>query len=632
MLYQVGMVNSESFFIKEVPSEESQDLCHRKDQSPYSGLQGCDLIDKLKAVAKKTTSQVVPGVGQEKITSINQVIQKFKQSPANLSSLPLELLVMTFDYLTISELMKILTTNKTFCIAINSICLKRAREYGYHEIESTHTKTLNFLRSFMHALQKINLEMESEKKSMSGSKIVSKKVSPEEILLEFKGYGSCKLHKLFSIKKIFLIDSIHLIINFFKLNAQQGKISFEDNNCVIKECNMAVSMSVQHNQPELLDLLLVHCIHLESIQGLSAMLFMTIWWNSIDVVKVLLKYVKVDVLNEEGESLLFYAAKVGNPKIVKLLLEKGINPNFLCAENATALQIAIEKANPFILDKVQFLQQMEVIDLLIKSGAREEFYGRKNWHSLAYSIHSSNLELVKLFLTKVQYKDSPDSNRNTCLHLACSTRIINQESEEVMVRIAEELLKRKANVDAIGEHHSTPLALAIIGGRIKMIELLVKYNADPNIPNQDGNTALHLVLLLARIFSRGPLRLEELVFLLLKNQADPNIRNHKDLTPLELAIKFNYKGVVRLLCRLGADIFLSNAVGKSAISQVVENGNSKIALLFLKNLPIKYPFNGQQQILFYLAVKARNLVVVKEMLNGDMRNQHNGELIELKEF
>ncbi|MBC8134847.1 MAG: ankyrin repeat domain-containing protein [Fibrella sp.] len=54
------------------------------------------------------------------------------------------------------------------------------------------------------------------------------------------------------------------------------------------------------------------------------------------------------------------------------------------------------------------------------------------------------------------------------------------------------LLASGADPSRVGwEDHFTPLGQAVRGGHLEAARLLLQYGADPNVPNDSGNTAIH---------------------------------------------------------------------------------------------------------------------------------------------
>lgn len=79
-----------------------------------------------------------------------------------------------------------------------------------------------------------------------------------------------------------------------------------------------------------------------------------------DMVKLLLRYADVNRIEENtGKTPIIYAVMSGNPKIVKLLLDTGADPNRRKGRQKTALFHA------------RRLKHSQIVSLLIAAGARE---------------------------------------------------------------------------------------------------------------------------------------------------------------------------------------------------------------------------------------------------------------------
>ncbi len=90
----------------------------------------------------------------------------------------------------------------------------------------------------------------------------------------------------------------------------------------------------------------------------------------------------------------------------------------------------------------------------------------------------------------------------------------------------------------------------------EIVELLLEHNADPNLQNKFGDTALHA----------ASYHGTEIVELLLKHNADPNLQNYYyGETALHDASFYSNTGVVELLLEYDAEPNLQNKRGTTAL-------------------------------------------------------------------
>jgi ankyrin repeat protein len=122
------------------------------------------------------------------------------------------------------------------------------------------------------------------------------------------------------------------------------------------------------------------------------------------------------------------AVKSGNPPIVKLLLERGENPNTSEDKNITLLHQAVKNGH------------LKIVQSLIKHGANGQ-------------AKSNDL------------KETP-------LHYA-----VKYSSEEMI----KELLKNKVQIDSLDKDHCTPLWLAASSGKKEIVKVLIDAGADVDI-------------------------------------------------------------------------------------------------------------------------------------------------------
>jgi ankyrin len=155
----------------------------------------------------------------------------------------------------------------------------------------------------------------------------------------------------------------------------------------------------------------------------------------------------------------------------------------------------------------------------------------------------------------------------TCPHIAA-------ESESVT--LLELLLERGADPNASSPEKSVepPLHIAVRAGRVKNVELLLKYKADADRTNAMGRTALHIAA-----ESESATVLE----LLLERGAHPNTpRPDKSVQPLlHIATRAGRVKNVELLLEHGANIDTADDLGRTALHVAAESESATVLELLL---------------------------------------------------
>jgi ankyrin repeat protein len=131
-----------------------------------------------------------------------------------------------------------------------------------------------------------------------------------------------------------------------------------------------------------------------------------------------------------------------------------------------------------------------LIKVLLKNGARPDLNIEKDKDYAESPLHiAANHGLANLLESLVSYAkivDPLNSKKNTPLHIA-----IKQEHKECV----DILLKKGASVNAVDENGRTPLhdAAWLNKRRDKILKLLLEYQADPLIKDQNGQTVRDLI-------------------------------------------------------------------------------------------------------------------------------------------
>lgn len=145
-------------------------------------------------------------------------------------------------------------------------------------------------------------------------------------------------------------------------------------------------------------------------------------------------------------------------------------------------------------------------------------------------------------------------------------------------------------MDSKYENGDTPLHTASGSGFIRLQSIIDK-GANMNAKDNYGNTALHIAsgcqlikykkILPYPCTNPGITHKNRIIEILLKNKANPNIKNNNGHTPLHIATILNYVDGVRLLLKYDADISLVSNEGKTALQYAVIYKHKEI-IEFLK--------------------------------------------------
>ncbi|MCI4442973.1 MAG: ankyrin repeat domain-containing protein [Lentimicrobium sp.] len=135
--------------------------------------------------------------------------------------------------------------------------------------------------------------------------------------------------------------------------------------------------------------------------------------------------------------------------------------------------------------------------------------------------------------------------------------------------VEEVKIAMKQNSDVInsvnGEGYS-PLILASYRGNIAVAQFLIK-----NVKDINGSSPMGTPLMAAVVKGN-----KDIVIALLENNANPNLTDANGTTALIYAVQFNNKDIVKLLLNFKADKSKIDNNGKTAFEYAVFSGNEEI--------------------------------------------------------
>jgi ankyrin repeat protein len=303
-------------------------------------------------------------------------------------------------------------------------------------------------------------------------------------------------------------------------------------------------------------------------------------------VRKVLAYAEVDLEVKGGtyhQTPLAFAAENGKNDVVKLLLEKGANPNVKDDDDITPILTAvwnhhkeiitqlidakadIDARNIFgrtSLDLAVLVQDAELVSLLLERGAsipNSEVRGVTN--ILRQSIHKGLLQITEILLRNGANPFEVDSQGQTAIH----------EAVEAANPAFLEALLRNGTKSFPEGFEWTPLHLAAMVGDT---ELIRSHKTHAHAKDTKGRTALHWATL------RGHLEAVEILFGM---QTDLKAQDEDGMTALHLSATQGNIDIVRLLADKGDQCSVQNVDGWSPIHLARSCGYEE-TVSFLSNL------------------------------------------------
>ena len=206
----------------------------------------------------------------------------------------------------------------------------------------------------------------------------------------------------------------------------------------------------------------------------------------IEIIGILMgKSSDMNVLNNEGQSVLHVACVYGDTEIVDIQLRSNSNVNQCDKAKKTPLFIACKEG------------YIDIVRLLIESKCEifhHSLNGQTVLHAVCIGDDRSNRnylglktfteghkDILTLLIDKKCDVNISDNNSQTPLHIACY---------KGNVALVEILLRNKCVVDQCDNLNKTPLNLAVEGGHTKVVKMLVENKCD--IRDKDRLIALDI--------------------------------------------------------------------------------------------------------------------------------------------
>ncbi|KAJ8314574.1 LOW QUALITY PROTEIN: hypothetical protein KUTeg_006724 [Tegillarca granosa] len=284
--------------------------------------------------------------------------------------------------------------------------------------------------------------------------------------------------------------------------------------------------------------------------NLNLLLLATITGKA-DIAKVLLEngWSAKDCITESPISLADVSSVYGHDKVLKLLIEHGVDIYKTSKDNHSSLCLSKEYPKEVVkllfnqtVDECKFVfcltplcissrySHVEEAKLLLKHGADINLCDMYDQTPLHISSEYGHVEMVKLLLSHGADINKYDKKGLTPLHLS---------SKNGHVEKVELLLNHGAEIDTNG---LTPLYLSCEGGHVEVAKLLLSHGADINKCKANGRTPLHISCV------RGNVEVVKLLLLMERKLTQ------KALHLFTYHVKGGHVEVAKLLLSHGAEI------------------------------------------------------------------------------
>lgn len=392
----------------------------------------------------------------------------------------------------------------------------------------------------------------------------------------------------------------------------------------------------------------------------------------------------IRIRTDNGASALHYAVISECARVVKMLLERGADPNILCSssdiDNISPLHLACEAGN------------LQYAKLLIQHGAEINTEQNENSYlPFISAVYGGNVQIIRLLLdhgadatfklkdgfTAIHVALSLEKNHVetlaevlSCEQLDVNEKITNEKGEPITaIHMAAErgepqlirmLIDRGADINVVTSHMRTPLIIACQHNMQEAAVELIEQGADVTARTEDGTTALHLASansfeIVQMLIERGadvnavtvsgdlqgatPLHIAcefgqtEIASLLIEKGANINSRLHNGQPPLINACKSGNAEIVQILLEHGADATLTSSGNTSALHVAVMTGSIDIVRLLIAKSDINFQ-NQEGNAALHIAYGVENNEIIQELIkNGadkDIVNLKNEKPMEYK--
>jgi len=285
----------------------------------------------------------------------------------------------------------------------------------------------------------------------------------------------------------------------------------------------------------------------------------------------------------------YYAVYNDNPEMLALLMEHGVDVNFVpnrpggrnylhlavALNKPTMLRFMVENGGDLLGKDFQGNTVLhwavdqdfpEITRYLIdEAGAPLESVNNAQQTPLHLAAQQGKLEQLRLLISRGADVGATDRERMTPLHFAV---------QEEHVEVLRELLGSGADADLRDRNGNAPLHLAINHERPQFLRILLNHGADVEAQDRDRQTPLHVAI---------NQRKNDMVPFLLEAGAAPDALDKDGETPLHKAIRSRMTALAKQLAEKGADVNVLDRQNRNLLFVAAENESTDLAAWLLES-------------------------------------------------
>jgi len=335
-------------------------------------------------------------------------------------------------------------------------------------------------------------------------------------------------------------------------------------------------------------------INVQDSQGCTS-LMLAVRQDNIKLVKILFeKGADPDMQNHEADTALLHTNVNSSPEIVKILLDNGANPNIRGHRGKTALlwhTIWCSSA---------------IVKILLEQGADPDIHDDQGNTPLIWATQRNNTKLLKILLENGANINIKNHDGMTALDLALyGTQSCNNQA------IVDLLKKATEKVNSyISTNGCTSLISAAKNNNLEMVQMLLNAGADKDIQDKDGWTALHWAAKNNSTY---------IIQRLLKKNANLDIQDNLGCTALIQAVRFNRSEIAQMLLDKGANPNIKTRNGWTVLHWAASSGNLKIVHMLLNKGADLNIQDNKGHTAFNWAVKNKNQEIINLLIKAQKR-------------